>query len=528
MNSLLAEVFSHKNKLATNYIFDILIEKYRYISFPVWLDQNKYFWNRNNKVSSNIETDLDGNGNNNGNNSEEEDIKSNYVRLKMFNIVIVVEKKNQLIANKCNLSIIYHVLESFSMFLAFEEYRNEFLGREIFNILKTLEKTLGEKENGDYMDDLPGVINRIYCDKTDKGSISIKDKDFKDSKFSLLVKSLLKFYDDLKTFRFFKININNRYDFKAPAKLLSITADIENYHTLVIVKRKQLDEWLLHNYDLNSLIPLFLNVVTPFKNFLELSLEHKIPLDLIKLISKQMQCLNLGKIVKKYNNNSVLTVNPNPEMKIYKKDVEIEFQKLFNMNIYESLNNFSYNKSLDKIFKKNFNQITNEKFIQMVNFLSSNEYLVPCTRVILPKLPFKSKYSPERILLYNSMLFMNKVDKLQFLLNDLDADSGNSGLAASFYRRNSFKNSSQNINKYSSIKGTIPREDSLYFEDVMAVIKNSNPEDYEVFKNFYFLLSPEHNFDQICYLIGYKDDFLLKFVKKYKFLFNLIIHAEDQ
>jgi len=46
-------------------------------------------------------------------------------------------------------------------------------------------------------------------------------------------------------------------------------------------------------------------------------------------------------------------------------------------------------------------------------------------------------------------------------------------------------------------------------------------------KNIFFLLSPEFDFDEICYLTGYKDDLAYKTIKKYKFLFNFIIDTEE-
>ena len=95
--------------MATHYIFDIQIDNNRYVSYPVWLDQNKYLNYKYTKAAV-IDPDLE------GNNSEEE-LLSNVVKLKMFNIVIEFEKKNSiLIANPKNLSTIYKVLESFSQF----------------------------------------------------------------------------------------------------------------------------------------------------------------------------------------------------------------------------------------------------------------------------------------------------------------------------------------------------------------------------------------------------------------------------
>lgn len=510
-NSVLAEIFSHKNKLSSHYIFDIMIDSSRYISYPIWINQTKYLNYKSNikNTTQVIDPDVE------EYNSEEE-LMSNVVKLKMFNLVLQFKNKNiPLVSNSKNLNIIYKVLESFSQYLLFEEYRNEFLGKEILSLFKTLEL---HRDSADYMEDISGQISKIYNESRREANAiysneksgnfkSEKDKD----RGSNLIKSLAKFLEDLKSFRLFKVSINNRYDFKAPTKLINLLSDVESHQTLVIYKKKGLDEWLMHNYDINPMIQTFLNSVSPFKNFVEISLENKIPIEFIKLLAKQIHCLNLGKILKKFNNSTILTVNP--DMKI-KKDVENDFFKNYNLNLYEALNNFSNLRGLNKIFKKSFNQITSEKFINLVNYLTANEYLIQCNMYILPRLKLKRKYNYESILLNNSQLFFSHVDKLHVLLNDLDVENG------SIYTQNKNKDASCAVT-------TIIGDKEVYFEDALGLIKIQNPEDCEILKNIFFLLSPEFDFDEICYLTGYKDDLAYKTIKKYKFLFNFIIDTEE-
>jgi hypothetical protein len=210
--------------------------------------------------------------------------------------------------------------------------------------------------------------------------------------------------------------------------------------------------------------------------------------------------------MKKFNNCSILTINP--EMKI-KKDIENEFLKIYNLNLYEALNNFTNLKVLNKIFKKSFNQITSEKFINLVNFLTSNEYLIHCNMYLLPRIKLKRKYNSERILLNNSQIFFSHVDKLHVILNDLDAEGNCS-------------RQEDNMSDSTVIGGK-----EVFFEDVIGIIKGSNPEAFEILKNIFFLLSPEFDFDDICFLTGYRDDIVLKIIKKYKYLFNVIIDTDE-
>ncbi len=455
---------------------------------------------------------------NNYSNEEQEyeniEKKKNLVKLKMFNIVIILEKTSPLLKN---IRIIYEVLESFSQYLAFEEYRSAFLGHEILNLFRLFEKF--SKDSTEVSEDVSFYINKYFYDLTNKNRYqekekenilylygnSFKDKDNKDrdARGFFLVKNIQKFYDDLKSFQFFKIPINNWFEFKAPTKLLNYSNDIRNYHTLLITKRKQVNEWMLHSYDLNPLVPIFLEVVTPFKNFQEISLEYKIPMDFIKFISKQVHCLNFGKIVTKFNNHTILTVNPNLKIK---PKLDYDFQKLYNLNLYETLNNFLFNNNLNKIFKKNFSAFTNEKFLNLVEYLTINECLIQCSKYILTRNPFSRIYNKDLILLNKSQILFHKPEKLETILNDFDANCSNRAI----------KLNNSNSNKISEPN----------FEDILLKFKSINIKDYEILINIYYLLSPDFEFDEICFLTGYKHEVLLNLFKTHKFLFNIIISDE--
>ncbi len=184
------------------------------------------------------------------------------------------------------------------------------------------------------------------------------------SKDSFLLKNLKKYIEDFysKHSNYAKFQISNWLDFTCPTMMYcdSEINDIRNNQSLYITKKKKLSEWVSSNMDINPQIQIFLNISTPFKSFEEISLDYKLPLEIIKNISFQIHKLGFGKITNKIGNSSILTLNPNYQIK---SKIEIEFNQLYNIDIYETLNFFIFQKSLNGLFKKNFNALANEKFI---------------------------------------------------------------------------------------------------------------------------------------------------------------------
>jgi len=109
----LADIFSKKNRLNFNKAFDINIEHKRYISYPIFLDMQNYLNIKSCKGNDGIEED-------NQSGDEEETKKkirnleerNKIVKLRMFNIVLEIERDSSLLKNA---DIIYSVLESLSI-----------------------------------------------------------------------------------------------------------------------------------------------------------------------------------------------------------------------------------------------------------------------------------------------------------------------------------------------------------------------------------------------------------------------------
>lgn len=115
-NEALADIFSKKNSLNFNKVFDINIENHRYISYPIFLDVQNYLNIKSAKGNDGIEEDnQSGDEEENKKKIRDREEKNKMIKLKMFNIVLEIERDSALLKNT---NIIYSVLESVSNILA--------------------------------------------------------------------------------------------------------------------------------------------------------------------------------------------------------------------------------------------------------------------------------------------------------------------------------------------------------------------------------------------------------------------------
>ena len=188
---------------------------------------------------------------------------------------------------------------------------------------------------------------------------------------SNLAKNLTKFYEGINGSRsknkefshsFFKFYINNFSDFKGSLKLNTDPIEVMPFHTLLITKKKIIDECIILNHDVSPIIKTFLDVITPFKNLEEIALENDFPYDLIVMFSKQIHAWKLGRIIKKINNNSIFSINPNMPPKA---DVEKLFEKknFINNGLFEILNVFYLYQRIDTLYTDQFISIPNKTFL---------------------------------------------------------------------------------------------------------------------------------------------------------------------
>lgn len=118
-NEALADIFSKKNSLNFNKVFDINIENHRYISYPIFLDVQNYLNVKGSKGNEGLEEDnQSGDEEENKKKIRDREEKNKMVKLKMFNIVLEIERESALLKNA---NIIYFVLESVSKQIFFNQ-----------------------------------------------------------------------------------------------------------------------------------------------------------------------------------------------------------------------------------------------------------------------------------------------------------------------------------------------------------------------------------------------------------------------
>ena len=81
-----------------------------------------------------------------------------------------------------------------------------------------------------------------------------------------------------------------------------------------------------------------------------------------------------------------------------------------------------------------------------------------------------------------------------------------------------FKYSSGNFNRRASFC-----EKNICMEDIMTKIQKNNLADYKVLNDIIWFLNEDFDYDQIVNLSIYKDELIHSTIKKYKYLFNIVI-----
>ena len=62
---------------------------------------------------------------------------------------------------------------------------------------------------------------------------------------------------------------------------------------------------------------------------------------------------------------------------------------------------------------------------------------------------------------------------------------------------------------------------------MIKYIEKNSPYDAEILFSIFYLLNEDFDIDEISYLTGFKISKLNEFVKKYKYLFNIVIHPNE-
>ena len=140
---LYLRLFTLDNHVNQNFIFDIIIDKDRFISFPIWFSKNEY--NKRMIIEKESEENII--------NSKKVKNPINktldrYILLNMFNIVFIFSNEEPMNINRELFKSVYSNLESLLKLLLFEEYNKHYLGVETLRIIKFFNKFFSQKKEG--------------------------------------------------------------------------------------------------------------------------------------------------------------------------------------------------------------------------------------------------------------------------------------------------------------------------------------------------------------------------------------------
>lgn len=399
----------------------------------------------------------------------------------MFNIVVCVD----ISCKKDILDNIYLTLETFSNYLLFEEYRSIYLGHELLSIIKYYEK---------YFNSFDINSENYVLDTFQKTLVQ-------ESNLFTVMKN---FYMSLKkTNSVRSLVINNWLEFKTSSNLNfneNINIDIKPYHSVVITKLSQLKK-MLPLYDASPIVNNILKVLTPLKNLDEIATENGIHIDFVKKIAKQVIFWGFGKLIFKMTNYSIYSVNPQ-----YTIDSSLikAFEEEFALNLFETLNNFTLNIGLEKIYTDYYkHMIDNEKFIKAIVWLLTNEYLIQCSTIFISKLPFKLNYNYEKILINKADMMLLKSEMFDLLLEDVDVKN-----IIKDRQHNIFLNENKN---------------NVFFENFLELLKNQNMEDFQLMNSLFYLISNLFYIEEISFYSGFRMSKLIEIFNKYEYIFDVLI-----
>jgi hypothetical protein len=151
--------------------------------------------------------------------------------------------------------------------------------------------------------------------------------------------------------------------------------------------------------------------------------------------------------------------------------------------------------------------------------------LIPCSKYIIPKIKLRNKTKTNNIEIsqfLNKNNCLNKLNEKSNLMSD--------GKIKINLEENDFNfietdiNLNVNVNKEKEKDHEIKiKKGNIFFEDIIMKIKKENLVDYKVIKDIIWFLNEDFDYDQIVNLSIYKDELINSTIKKYKYLFNIII-----
>ena len=468
----LIQNFIIKDNNNNRIIFDLIIEENRYISFPIWIDKNKYYEDLIDSKLINQNKNIFKKG------------KNNESLLIMFNIIFVLDKVNTFTVNKDLIKNISVNIESISKIFLFEEYRKFYLSKELLSFVNSNKKFFNDKNKE----------NKCYS----------KFKDLISNKLLINIKNI---YEGIKNNQISKIFINNlefRYNFQITISN-SNYHNIQPYHSAIIQKEKEVIDFFRENIDINPILLLILDNFSPFKSIEDISLEYNIHISILIFFINQLISWNFAKLIFKIGNNSLFEISSNLNF-----EIDINQNHFSPMDFLSVLKIFTFAKpgtNINSLYSNSFeSQMDKGKFLNMLIYLLQNNFLILTSIIIDSILPFKFEYFFEKFIFDSLSNFQNKKNS-NMIFEDVNINE------------KQVNGNKKTINLYNYKRNN----DIVYYEDILFEIKQKSIDDYYLLNNITSLIQKKMYIEEISYYSNYKINEILQTIEKYPELFNIII-----
>ena len=467
--------FTLDNHINQDFIFDIIINEERFISFPLWFSKNEY--NKRKK----IEEEYLINKVNLGGKEFKKETKNEdrYLLLNMFNIVYVFSSNEPMNVKQELFKSVYSNLESLSKILLYQEYNRHYLGIETLRILKNFQIFFTDKKT-----------NITYNNFRKKFPVN-----------NYIYKYIKTMFDGIKRSEIFHVTIYNielNYYISMYTNQLN-GFQIKPYHCIIIMNKNKLKSFINSVVDLNPNIEKISNLLLEMKTLEEISLETDIELNFVMFFANQLVSWNLANIIYKFNNYSTFQISDNfPDDNIFNIFTHISGIIGFNQAL-SILNSFTTSEStttLNEIYQNYFKSNDNNTFHRNIKFLVEKQYLIQTSIIIHSKLKIRDEFN------YN-----------KYMINQICNSTSNEDLT---------KDEKNNKNEEKK-NGEGDEDNNYYYEDFLKDIKSKSNEDFFILTIIKDFIRQKLYINEISYHTGIKIKEILDTVKKYEYIFDLVV-----
>ena len=454
--------FTLDNHINQDFIFDIIIDNDRFISFPLWFSKNEYNKRKNREEEEYLKSKI-----NSGKNDDR------YILLNMFNIVFVFSNDEPMNVKQELFKSVYSNLESLSKLLLFEEYNKHYLGIETLRILKKFQIFFTNKRS-----------SITYNNFREKFPVNLSIYKYIKSIYEGIIKSEISYVSicNIELNYYISMYTNQLNDFQ-----------LKPYHSIIIINRRKLKNFLKSVIDLNPVLYIIIGRIFEMKTLQEISLEDNIELNFVMFFTNQLVSWNLAKIIFKFNNYSTFQISDYiPEgISVRKNEGIIGYTQAISI-----LNKFTTSEAtttLNEIYQTHFKSTDNETFQRNIRFLVEKQYLVQTSIIINSKLKIKNE----------------KQFKIEMMNKFCDLISHKTLF------EDSVNNDKINENKND--------DEFYYYEDFLKDVKKKSNEDFIILSIIKDLINKKLYINEISYYTGIKIKNILNVVKKYDYVFDLMV-----